>query len=275
MSFESIVDQVESLPPMPESILKIQELFARGTMDINVLVKMIEEDPILTSEILAKANAPIYSFSRQIVSVSQAVTLFGAVMIRGLLLAFAASENIEFTMEPYGISNAQFKELSSLQSALMFQWYMGVDIDKARTLIPIAFLMNMGKVVIAREIAGSDYADEFRKAIAHSDNVKEVESLFTGMTSAKINALLFEKWHFEEIFIKTMEHVDDIGNVPPEYLAFVQALRVVERAINIRAFLTDESIEAAGELVAGYGMDKERFVHAAKRVQRKYCEEGL
>ncbi len=272
MSFESIVHQVESLPPIPESIKKMQELFAKGDVSVKELVAIIEEDPILTSEILAKANAPLYSFSRQIASVTQAVTLFGATMIRGLLLSFASMNNVEFTMEPYGITNAQFKELSAMQSALMFQWYMGVDIDKARTLIPIAFLMNMGKVVIAKEIAQSDYYEDFQNAIAQSNDVKEVEKLYTDMTTAQINALLFDKWHFEEVFIKTMQYADIPSDAPDAYRDFVQALNVVETAVNFKSMLTEESIEQAAALVDGYGMDPERFLHAAQRLQKKQLE---
>jgi HD-like signal output (HDOD) protein len=272
MSFESIVHQVESLPPIPESVQKIQELFSRGSVSVKELVAIIEEDPILTSEILSRANAPIYSFSRQIASVTQAVTLFGAVTMRGLVLSFAAMNDVEFTMEPYNIGNSQFQTISSLQSALMFQWYMGVDIDKARTLIPVAFLMNMGKVVIAREIAQSDYEADFKAAIAQSSDVRDVERLYTDMTASRVNALLFDKWHFEEVFIRTMEHMDDDEEIPAEYKELVQALRVVETAVNINAQLSDESIKAAADLAQSYGLDPERFEHAAIRLKKKHFE---
>ena len=113
-----------------------------GDPEIDELVKIIESDPALTADILSKVNAPLYSFSRQIISILQAVTLFGSAKIRAMVLSATIQRNFNIDMSPYGISTADFARISAIQSELMFQWMMGIDVDRAKLLTPIAFLME-------------------------------------------------------------------------------------------------------------------------------------
>lgn len=272
MGFDSIVGRVNSLPPLPQSVQKIQALYAQGEPDMRELVKIVESDPVLTADILAKVNAPIYSFSKNIVSVLQAATLFGQVPLRGFVLVSSASKAFEINMKPYGITNEQFQNVCNLQSALMFQWYMGVDIELAKVLVPIAFLMEMGKVVIAKEVGESEYEAMFADEIAQSANVAETEKFYADMSSAEVNALLFEHWHFNELFINAMRYLDDPINCPPEYRALVEALDVVRTCVNIKTSMSEQSIKAAEAKVSKYGMAAERFVHTAQRLKRRYEE---
>lgn len=266
MGFESIVKRIESLPPLPESIQKMQQLFAKGDVDINALVKVIESDPILTANVLAAANSPLYSFSKQIVSVSQAVTLFGATTIRGLVLQTAMKQSFILNLEPYGLSEQQFSEVSSLQSTLMFQWYMGIDISKAQLLTPLAFLLEMGKVVIANEIAQSEYATLFKEELLESGAVDALEEFYAEVSTLEVNAMLFEHWHFDEQFVAIMRA---FKKHDAHYSEYIQALKVVQMAVNVREQLTPNSIENAKALASSYGYDSARFEKIVNRLLEK------
>jgi len=113
-SFESLIKYIEELPPLPESVQKIQALYAQGNPDIKKLVALIESDPVLTTDILAKVNAPLFSFSKQIISIMQAVTLLGAASIRGFVLSSAMNQNFKIDMSPYNISNETFSKVCNL-----------------------------------------------------------------------------------------------------------------------------------------------------------------
>ena len=270
MSFASIIKRINSLPPLPQSVIKLEKLFASGEPDIKELVEVIEEDPVLTADILAKVNAPIYSFSKRVVSVMQAVTLFGSAKLRGLVLKSSFERNFEVDLSPYGISNQEFADISAMQSALMFQWYMGVDVARSKFMVPIAFLMETGKVVLAKEIVESSYSQQFYEVLSQSESIEEAEEMFADITSAEINALLFEHWSFDELFIVLMEYLDSDERIANEYRELVYALRVVRTAVNIREQLTNESILKAAAMVKSMGHDPVRFVNAAKRIKSKF-----
>ena len=266
MGFEAIVHSIESLPPLPKSIEKMQAIFASGDIDINALVKVIEADPILTANLLAQANSPLYSFSKQIVSVAQAVTLFGATTVRGLLLQTAIKQSFSLNLEPYGISEQKFSDVSALQSTLMFQWYMGVDLQKAQILTPLSFLLEMGKIVIANEIAQSEYATLFKEELLESGSVEALEAFYAEITSIEVNALLFEHWHFDEEFVAIMRAFKEPDSSYEEY---VNALKVVRLAVNIVEQLTPNSIDNALTLATSYGYDSTRLKKVIDRLSQK------
>ncbi len=268
MGFDSIVKHIESLPPLPESVRKIERLYAQGDPDMRALVKIVEEDPVLTADILARVNSPLYSFSKNMISVMQAATLFGTALLRGFILSSYASNTFKIDMNPYGVSNETFQEVSILQSAIMFQWYMGVDVERAKRLIPISFLMEMGKVIIAKEVAESSYVKEFLEML-DENGTTETERIFTDMTSAEVAALLFEHWSFNEIYINSMRYLDDPIKAPEEYVLFVEALDVVRTCVNVKEIMSEKSFKEAKQKVMQYGLPLDRFIHTVERLQRK------
>lgn len=269
MGFDSLVNYINELPPLPESVQKIQALYAQEEIEVGKLVKLIESDPILTADILARVNSPLYSFSKRIISINQAVTLFGISAIRGFVLSSGMNRNLELDMRPYNINNDEFSKICNLQSALMFQWYMSIDIEHVKFLAPMAFLMEMGKVIIATEVNSSEYTTVFQDELRKAESVQKVEMMFTDLTSAKIGALLFKHWCFDESFVLAIEYLDDINDAPDHVQVFINALNIVQKAVNVNEQLSNSSIEAAGQMVKGLGLDEERFMKTARRLQEK------
>ncbi len=272
MEFDTIVNLIESLPPLPESVLEIERLCAYGEPDMRLLSEVIEKDPVLTADILARVNAPYYGMQRNIVSVMQAVMLFGSARIRGFALGSLIDQSFSFDMYPYGLSNTEFQEVSLLQSTLMFQWYMGVDVEMARDLIPIAFLMEMGKIIIAKEVIDSEYVEQFSQMIAQ-EGITQTERLFTDVTSAEIAAMLFEHWNFNEIFISTVRYLDNMdANEAKDYRPYIEALDVVRTCVNVSEIMSEASFQAAKIKVEQYGLPSHHFVHTVEWLQRKRNE---
>ncbi|MCX6074215.1 MAG: HDOD domain-containing protein [Campylobacterales bacterium] len=267
MGFESIISKINSLPPFPQSIIKLEEAFRMGEPNMKTIVSIIEGDPLLTAGILAKVNAPVFGLKNHIVSVMQAVTLFGLNTVRASALKATMERNFEIDMSPYAISNEDFSKISAMQNALMFQWYMGIDVQRAKIMIPIAFIMETGKVLIAKEVVESSYGEMFRDALMQSSSISQVESDFTGTTSTKICALLFKHWNFETIFAELMENIDNEKEIDSEIKDMVLALKAVRTAINVKEQLSDASIEEGAKIVLKMGYDSTRFVNAARRIR--------
>ncbi|MBN2894319.1 MAG: HDOD domain-containing protein [Campylobacterales bacterium] len=274
MGFESIVGRIHSLPPLPESIRKIQTLYLSGDPDVRELVKIVESDPVMSADLLARMNAPAYGFSRHIVSVMQAVTLIGLSTLRGFVLSSALSRTFTIDMRPYGVSTELFKQISTLQSALMFQWYMGVDIARSKDLVPLSFMMEMGKVVIAKEVAESAFGAVFQAEVLSSESISETERFFAQMSSCEVCALLFEHWHFSELFCESIRHMDDPSKAPESYIPYAQALDVVQSAVGIGGIFTEHSLERARTKLSLYGLQIDRFMRVVERLMKKMAEQG-
>ena len=67
MTFKNIITEVESLPPLSNTPFLIQQIYSTGTQNIDIikLVKVIENDAVLTANVLKMINAPIYGFSKK------------------------------------------------------------------------------------------------------------------------------------------------------------------------------------------------------------------
>lgn len=270
MSYVPLIARIDSLPPLPESVIKIEKLFLEKDPDIDELVKIIELDPSLTTDILSKVNAPFYGFSKSIISVLQAVTLFGSAQIRSIALASSIQRNFDIDLSPYNISTADFSKISSMQSELMFQWCMGIDIDMARAITPIAFLMEIGKVLIAKDILDNDKKDEFLNSLERYEDISHVENLYTMMTTAQINALIFKHLNLNDNFNECMKYLDNEKEIPKHMIDMVRALQIVRTAVNIQDQLTEYSLDNARELLKKTSYSLDGFNRAVQRVQRKY-----
>ena len=271
MYFENIVKNINSLPPLPESVQEIERVFNSGDIEIKNIVKIIESDPILTADILALCNSPLFSFSKTISSIAQATTLLGAINIRSFALSSAMKSTFKINLDAYGINSAKFADISNMQSKLMFQWYMGIDIQKSSILTPLMFLIEMGKLLLGDELAKSEYCEAFKDEIKNTNTpIDELEDIYTGFSTYKIDKLLFEHWNFDQMFIDIMDHSIN-SNKDLEHLdEYAKAIKVVHSAINIRGILSDENIKNSLELAKNYGFDEEKYKKVLLRLKDKY-----
>jgi len=272
MPYVPIMEQVEKLPPLPESVQKLESLFAQSEFpDINEVVAIIESDPALTTNILANANSPLYSFSKQISSILQATTLFGAATIRAMALKSAMEQRFTIDMSPYGIDNRTFANICTIQSTFIFQWYMGIDVEKAKLLVPMAFLMETGAILIAKNIIDHNNKAAFLEDLKTHKEIRVAENLHVNMSTAQVNALLFEHWNFEDIFIDCMRTLD--GENTPSFIVekLSIALRAVRLAVNLKEQFSEPSMERAHKLLESHSLNSDKFLSVAERMKKKFA----
>jgi len=272
MSFEDLVSSVETLPPLSDSTLLIQKLYAAGADEVDIikLVRIIESDALLAANILKLINSPLYGFSKQIASVSQAVTLFGTEKIFGLVLNYAIGEKIQASLMSYGISNAKFNDICQLQSLLVSQWYARVDLRQSQFLATLALIMESGKLILSHEISESNYMVEFVRGLRESSDLAEYEYSLFDTTSYFISSLLFEHWNLEPLYIEILKGLDFEYSGVYQMEVQTEVIHVIRTAINVREVLTDESIEKAALAVEDLNLDAEHFKNVAHRIKKSF-----
>lgn len=276
MTFEGIIKRIDSLPPLSNAANLIQTMYESGIDNINIirLVRVIESDAMLAANILKMINAPFYGFSNKITSIAQAVSLFGTKRIQVLVVQYAMSQNIKADTSVYGFAHSQFNELCHLQSALMLQWYSNVEIRDAQFLASLALIMESGKLILAKEVADSDYVGEFRRGFNECSNIEEYEDLVIDTTSYNLSALLFEHWHLDSVYIEIMKNLnasdEELQKLDPKSRSYINQIDVIRTAINAKEILTDSSIELASKKVAKMGHSSAIFKRVALRIRNAY-----
>ena len=260
-----MVDEIKSLPPLPASIVRIQELCMSNDTNIEELSKVIETDPMLSANILKSVNSPLYGMSKEISSIPQAVMLFGTSMIRGFAAANAIKKTILINLSPYGKSIDEVSHVSTLQSALVREWYRRADKSMLPLLQSGAFLMELGKLVASLKVIGSGEFDRFAAEMGQNKSIVEIERCYLGLSSYEIAAMMFEHWNFESALIDALREITN----PATNNRYAQVLNVITKAINLRDVLNDKSLEEAREVIAEFGLDRNAFDEAVDTVKSK------
>ena len=256
---EEILKKIKQLPPLPESAMQIEAVYQDPDSSFNDMVKILEKDPLLTADILKAANSPLYGFSREINAISQAVGLFGMGTVRGFALASIVKKSFSLDLSPYGISNEMFSALSKKQHGLMTAWCLRKENKLLGVLSPAAFLVEIGKVLIAQQIKSDGKEAEFKEALTDLGDVEAAEREITGVDTPEVSATIFAQWKFEEGLVDVIRNCQNPEKAEEEDQRPAQILHVVRIAVPINGVVTDESVEAAKNLITKYGLDMESF----------------
>jgi HD-like signal output (HDOD) protein len=252
-----MLDEIKSFPPLPASVIKIQELCMMNDVNVNELTKVIESDPMLSANILKSVNSPLYGMSKAVVSVHQAVMLFGVSMIRGFAAANAIKKTLPLDLSPYGITIEKLTETSALQLALVREWYGIADKQRLPSLISASFLMELGKLIVAQKVIKEGKKEPFLAEVMEGSALSSVEKSYIGYGSYEIASMMFEHWNFETSLIETLRAIDH-----PASGGNGAVLSVITRAINVREVLSAEGIEEAVESIELFGLDRPSFEQA-------------
>jgi HD-like signal output (HDOD) protein len=267
---KEIAERIRALPPLPKTFFQINELFRSDKASIADLAKLIEEDPMLVANLLKVANSPLYSFRREIKNVLQAVGLFGMSTTRSLVLDMSIKKLLNVDLVPYNVTPEEFAMLSHLQSMLISKWYRKVDPSKVDFLFLTALLQETGKILIADEIVKNEETFQFKAELDNNANVAAVETMFTGVNSSEITALIFEHWKFEDKMVQAIRFTEDLDNAPETIRSYSVALKVAKTAIPINAPLSERSVNLALNILSKEALDSAPFLEVIEQLKDSF-----
>lgn len=251
---DNLIEKIKQLPPLPESALKIEAIYQDPDSSFNDMVKVLENDPLLTADILKAANSPLYGFSREINSIARAVSLFGMGAIRGFALSSIVKQSFKIDLSPYGMNNDQFSSLSKQQHALMTNICMKKHRPLLDTLSPAAFLVEIGKVIISQFVLENDLVKDFQALISQGMIEKAEESVCETSTE-EVSATIFDHWRFEEALVDIIKNCRTPENAGEDNQLAAQILHVVRVGVPMNGIITPESEKEAVELATTYDLD--------------------
>lgn len=260
-----MLNEIKGLPPLPASIVRIQELCMSNETDMDELSRVINADPMLSANILKSVNSPLYGMSKEISSIPQAIMLFGISMIRGFAAANAIKKTLRIDLSPYGKTIEDLTEISTLQSKLAREWYRNVDKTMLPLLQSVAFLMELGKLVASLKLIVSGESDHFFSEFGQDKPIAEIERCYLGVSSYEIAGMMFEHWNFDKALVDTLREISNLATKNP----YAQVLNVIAKAINLRGILSDAGIAEALEAIDMFGLKRLPFEEAIVSLKAK------
>ncbi len=146
-TIESIIAKSNKLISFPGVAIRVNSMVNDPNVTAKDIGKVISQDPGLTAALLKVANSPFFGFSREVDTVSRAVTLLGAKQVRDLTLATSAAN--AFKGIPNELLSMDDFWYHSLCCALVSQELADLSkVKKTESVFIAGLLHDIGQLVI-------------------------------------------------------------------------------------------------------------------------------
>ncbi len=203
MKIQSILDQVENLPPMPQVAVQLLEAAQDPDVDLGIVAGWLERDAAMTANILHVCNSPFYGLRREVTSVRQATGLLGLKQVVQIAVSVLAASYLSPSQEGYSLGAGELWK-SSIAAALAAEMIARtVGYAGESTAYTAGLLQDVGKIVLARFVA--DTLDEIRRLVDEEGvDWEEAEHRVVGIPHAEVGAILLERWGFPAALVESV-----------------------------------------------------------------------
>ncbi len=258
---------INNIPPLPESVMQIERLAKNEDATYKEIADILHTDPLVCSEILKAANAPLYGFSREIKTLEGAISLFGIGTIRGFVLSVYIRENFNFNLDAYGITSKHFALTSNRHHAFTTSWYLRHEPSLFDVLSPAAFLANLGQVLISQYLIEYNIVAPFKKALLSTIDIATIEREFCDTTAVALSAEVFDSWSLDDRLVCTLRYMDNPLHASKCDIKTAQILQCVHTLIPYNGLITEKSFAEAKTLVTQYQLNMPHFLKALDKFQ--------
>ncbi|CAM3576660.1 HDOD domain-containing protein [Arcobacter aquimarinus] len=273
MSSNNILEKIESLPPLPKTIIEIEEFRKKTNKESAELLEIIEKDALIISTLLKISNSAMFGFRSKVETPGRAINLLGINFTISIAIGGTVQNLLMTNLEPYGINSDDFMKASNISSTLASLWLSKIDIELKDEIVLPALLQETGKFIIADLIVNEGKSDLFKSKIASGASIEDTEKELLGFTTSEVTAKIFRHWKLSENLINLIENVDNVSKAEDEYKKKTQILDIIKTAAYINAPLSANNVKKALEKASAYGFDTNILKNAITTLEDRLLDE--
>lgn len=264
-----IIDKIDSLPPLPKSVIEIEEFRTKQEKEPLDLLKIIEQDPLIITSLLRVANSAMFGFRSAVETPGRAINLLGVNFTISIALGSVVQDLIKSDLKPYGIGIDDFLNTCNLSSTIINSWLSTNNFELKEELLLPAFLQETGKFIISELIVEMQKEEEFKQGLLEGKNLEQLEFDTVGYSCATITANIFKHWKLSSNLIFAIGYVGKPEKAPEDFKQKVKILEVIKILTNITSPLSDESVNRAIKKAKEYDLDHEALNKAIISIKKK------
>jgi HD-like signal output (HDOD) protein len=225
MDLEAIARQAGDLPAFPGTALAAMQMTEDPNVSLRALQIVISKDQALTARILKIVNSAMYSFEREVSTLSHAIAILGLDTVRSIIVTAAVQQIFQS-------SGTQAKDLTS---KLFWEHSFGAALS-AKSLAGLCgypmpeeafscgLLHDMGKMVMLKN-QHQQYQAILNQVYCGVVSFCDAEQDVFGFTHAQLGSLLASQWHFPSQLVEAILYHHDCMAAPKySRLAAITAL---------------------------------------------------
>ncbi len=213
-SLREAVSRLNTLPAIPKIAQEILSLKLFTDKGERSLLKLIEQDPLLSAKIIGLSNAPLFGEARKIMTVRDAVTVLGIKRVKMIALSFAMMSSMAKCQT--GLLNVQNLWQHSLAVAIAMHALSNFMPDNLRPLEDEIFLSGLlhdiGFLVLNH--IDPKLSDKFHARLAVEDGrpMAEIEAEMLEMSHSELGAELGRYWNLPEAIVAVLRYHHQPGD---------------------------------------------------------------
>lgn len=194
----SIIMTTRDLPAMPQVAAKVLELSSDPDTSAQKLQQVIADDQAMTARILKIANSAMYSCSRRIKTLTEAIVMLGFNSIRSLVVTSAARNLYNTHSSRTGLKERLLWE-HSIGAAFACRILAEAHAPKYTEEAFLAGLLHdIGKLVLNQK-APREFDEIVQLVYNQNLTFHKTERRVLGFDHAQVGALLIGKWKLASI----------------------------------------------------------------------------
>ena len=200
------------LPVPPNVVMNVTQTAADPRSSSMDLARILEQDPVLSANMIKAVNSPLYSPRSKISTVSRAVSFMGINAVRNLVLCLAIREifphSLAFPLE-------RFWECSLRRAVAARSMGKLLGFPKVEELFTMSLCQDLGVLLIAQQPA---LTEPMAAAISQPCDARlVVERSGGGACHDELGHRLFEEWKFPEELSMPVKYHHQPDEVPAEH----------------------------------------------------------
>ncbi len=200
---EKILGKLKDVPQLPVAAVKVMELLQNAEYDTANLIKTIEHDPGLTTNILKLANSAHFGASRSISSLRDAVVRLGTRQVEKLIITAAVAPLARQDIKGYGLPPGELLKHCVAVAVGVEQTARIIGVELPSYAFTAGLLHDMGKVVMGTFVE-VDETPITRMVSKKGIPFDEAERKILGIDHAEVGAALLRQWQIPEEIIETV-----------------------------------------------------------------------
>ena len=204
-SREEILEKARAVPALPAAAARVITLIQDPDVGISELMKVIEHDPGLTSNVLRLANSAYFGGNREIVSVRDAGVRLGMNRIFQLVLTSAITPTIAEPVRGYSLPPGELLEHSIAVAVGSEELARKVGKKVPPHTFTTGLLHDIGKTVLGLfvEVDADPILDV---AFEEKVSFEIAERRVLGIDHAEVGAVLLDEWNLPENIVDGVRH---------------------------------------------------------------------
>lgn len=200
---EALVRTANQLPPLPQIVLRINDLLADPNFRIQDVAATVQVDSVLTGRLLRAANSPLYP-GKKVSEVREAVIRIGAGTVRSIAIAGSARPSKTLDLSPFDLTPESYWHHSVAVLSFAEELMARKIADFGHDFSTAALLHDFGKLVLARHVTAVQ-DDRMRRMRPHLRSIDREQQVLT-INHADVSAIVLRTWQLPDSLVKTVKY---------------------------------------------------------------------